>query len=378
MTTRCVHLIPETLQAGAELQALYLLEALAERTDYEIEIVFHAEGRLHPRFEALGVPMRKLERRRRLVLDARSRTVRLRRLFGSRPPDILHTWLYEANVVGLWAARAWPRARVVIGQRSGTMEREAPLGRRLSMRALYPRADRGLANSREGAELLADLGLEQSRIRVIPQGVPPERVELHRPAGSLRTELGIDRARPLVLNIGRPEWTKDHPGLLAAMEQVWRSRADAALVLVGPTPHEMMGLGLELDPRAMAIGWVDHPADLIAAADVVAIASSTEGNSNVANEALMLGRPVACTDTGAHPAVVRDAGGRVVPVRQPDALAAAILDLLANPPAADDVRAVANARLDVRAGIDAVLDVYDELTDDRAAVDRVAGGAAGG
>src|SRR5205807_8987489 len=131
----------------------------------------------------------------------------LRGLYGDDPPDILHTWLYEANVIGLWAARAWPGTKVVIGQRSGTMEREWPLGRRLSMRTLYPRADRALANSREGAELLGDLGVDPGRIRVIPQGVPPERVELRRSAAHVRAELGIEPDSPAVVSVGRPDWT---------------------------------------------------------------------------------------------------------------------------------------------------------------------------
>jgi glycosyltransferase involved in cell wall biosynthesis len=138
------------------------------------------------------------------------------------------------------------------------------------------------------------------------------------------------------------------------------------LVLVGPSRDQVESLGLELPPRTIAAGWQDTPADFLAAADVVAISSWTEGNSNVATEALTLGRPVATTDTGDHPAVVAEAYGHVVPIRRPDLLGDAIAQLLLAPPEPDAVRAVARRRLSVEAGVGATVAVYDRLLEARA------------
>jgi glycosyltransferase involved in cell wall biosynthesis len=347
------------------MQAVYLLEALADLDHVDLEVVYHARGRLHDRFEAIGVPMHHVDRRRRLALDLVPRAARVRDLIAENPPDILHTWLFEGNLVGLLAARRWAGTRVVISQRSGTLERVLPAPQRWAMRRLYPRADRALANSREGEEFLLDVGVSRDAVRVIPQGVPAERITVRRPPEDVRAALDLGPHDPLVVSAGRPHWSKDYPGLVAAMEAVRKARPDATLVLIGPTPEDAQDLGIALSDRVRAIGWVDHPADVLNAADVVAMASSTEGNSNVVNEALALGRPVACTDTGDHPHAVREAGGRVVPVRDPTELGRAILELLERPPPADVVRAVANDRLAMAASIDATLAVYRELLGSR-------------
>lgn len=358
---RCVHLIPETLQAGAELQALALLEGLRERTALDLEIVYFAAGRLHDRFARLGIPMHRVERRRRLLFDFPSRVKRLRAIYEPEAPALLHTWLFEGNVIGLAAARVWPQTRAVVTQRSGTAERELPPWQRGLMQALYPRADRALANSQDGLYFLRELGVPDTSLRWVPQGVPTERTEIHRLPGEIRRALGVASDEPLIVSVGRADHTKDFGTLIEAMKRVRATKPDARLAVVGPVREQLNALGLRLDHGMVAIGWDEHPADVLNAADVVAIASWTEGNSNVANEALALGKPVACTDTGDHPVIVRRAGGRVVPIRSPEPLGDAIVYLLENPPAPDSVRAVATADLGVSAGLEATIAIYEDL-----------------
>jgi glycosyltransferase involved in cell wall biosynthesis len=99
----------------------------------------------------------------------------------------------------------------------------------------------------------------------------------------------------------------------------------------------------------------------MAAADVVAISSWTEGHSNVADEALLIGLPVATTATGGHVALVEESGGAVVPVRDGAALGAAVVRLIDQPPDAEHVAGVARAALSVDAMVDATAAVYERL-----------------
>jgi glycosyltransferase involved in cell wall biosynthesis len=69
----------------------------------------------------------------------------------------------------------------------------------------------------------------------------------------------------------------------------------------------------------------DTLAELMSAADVFCLASSTEGWPNVVNEALACGTPVVATDVGAvRQMVVSDQYGSVVPVHDGAALADAL------------------------------------------------------
>ena len=105
----------------------------------------------------------------------------------------------------------------------------------------------------------------------------------------------------------------DGPERANLIAAIAASGAAARIRLLGAVPHEQV------------------PA-LLAAADVVALASEREGLANVWVEALACGTPVVAPDIGSAREVIdRPAAGRVGG-RTPAAFAGAIRDLLASPP----------------------------------------------
>ena len=98
-----------------------------------------------------------------------------------------------------------------------------------------------------------------------------------------------------------------------------------------------------LQDRVRLIGPKPHaelPA-LFAAADVMALPSASEGLANVWVEAIASGTPIVISDIGgAREVVDRPAAGRIVE-RDPGAIAAAIRELLANPPVQAETAAAA-------------------------------------
>ena len=359
MPIRCLHLLPDTGPGGAESQALYLLQGLRERDGVQLELAYFGESALHADFSSLGIPMHHIPRERRLTFDVRRRASALRRLVGDQPPDVLHTWLYEGNLVGLFAARTWPSTRVIVSERGG-FDRSQPLKLRIH-RQFLDRADHAIVNSSDGAALLSKIGMPPERITVVPNGVPTERVAVTRSREEIRREVGIPANAPVVGSFGRPDPQKDLACLFAAFDQVRAVLPDARALVVGSDLAALRSLGLEPHESVVAAGWRTDTADLMQAVDVVAISSYTEGYSNVAAEALLLGVPVVTTEVGGHPPVVVDAGGRAVPIRRADLLAEALLDILENPPEGERVRAVAGRTLSAPAMVDSTLAVYRRL-----------------
>jgi glycosyltransferase involved in cell wall biosynthesis len=268
--------------------------------------------------------------------------------------------LFEAHEVGLLAALQWPGTRVILAHRSGP---GVPGTRRhlLALRPLRRRIDHVVANSSGGAKMMLGIGLEAHRVSIIPNGLPTDRVRLGQSRASVRRDLGIGPDTPLMCAVSRPDPSKDFPTLFAALARVRSVNPNGILILVGPTADHLRKLGSALPPGALAIGFHPRPPEVMNASDVVVIASRTEGHSNVADEALMLGLPVATTDTGGHPALVAQSGGRVVPVGRGDLLGAAILKLLEAPPDRADVRAVAARRLDMTRVADATTALYGRV-----------------
>jgi glycosyltransferase involved in cell wall biosynthesis len=361
---RCVHLVPDTRDAGAENQARYLLEGLREREGVAPELAYFGVERAHRQFTELGVPMLHVPRHGRFRFDAYGRMRRFRRAYAIDPPQILHTWLLEGNVIGLAAARAWPETRVVITQRGSWYELDHPGLVRLE-RMLLSRADHAISNSRGGAEMLANLGMPKARISVIPNGIPASRVEAHEERGSTRARLGWSQ-REVVAWAGRltdakAVAQKDFGSLLAAARALRARRPAMLLAVIGATRDEVSARGFELPEWVEALGWRTDPADLFRASDLVAISSRTEGHSNVAGEALSVGTPVVTTDSGDHCEVVRMSGGRVVPPGDPEALAHAMELTLMRKPDRDAIRGTAQRGLPVDEMVRRTQAVYERL-----------------
>jgi glycosyltransferase involved in cell wall biosynthesis len=150
-------------------------------------------------------------------------------------------------------------------------------------------------------------------------------------------------AKPLVVSVGALIARKGHDLTIRAVATL----PEVTLRIAGEGPErarlEQLIAALGIADRVQLLGSVPH-ADLpplLAAADVLALPSSSEGLANAWVEALASGTPVVTCDVGgARECVDRPEAGRIV-ARTPEAIAAAIADLLANPPDRSAVRAAA-------------------------------------
>jgi glycosyltransferase involved in cell wall biosynthesis len=152
--------------------------------------------------------------------------------------------------------------------------------------------------------------------------------------GELRRELGIGSDVPLVGIVARLVPIKAHEVFLAIAAQVARVRPDALFLIVGDgetkaalaAQVEREGLG-----RAVRfLGWRSDLDRVYADLDVVVLTSRNEGSPVALIEAMASARPVVSTTVGGVRELVGDAG-LLCPVDDVDALAAAVLRLLASP-----------------------------------------------
>lgn len=371
---RVVHLVPETGAAGAERQALYLLAELGNRS-WRPEVVYFRAGKLHDQYEALGLPVRRVAQRGRLSVDWYRRGRAVRSLYDS-PPAILHTWLFEGNVVGAAAASRWPATRVVVTERSGNANRG-------TLRVLYAgrlirrRADHAIANSHDGLGFLREIGFKPQAMSLVANGLPAGRVAGALSREQARATLGIPLDSVVVGFVGRAYQTKDLPSLLRAIELVWTRLPHALLVLVGVSVSDLHRLGIQPTERIRALGWLPDATRVMRAFDVLAHSSWAEGHSNAVGEALTLGLPVATTNAGDHAEVVSESGGRVVPIRRSDLLAGAVLDLVEAPPPRERVATIAASRLAMESVVRSTEEIYRELLDRPRSATKSAGSPSG-
>jgi glycosyltransferase involved in cell wall biosynthesis len=145
---------------------------------------------------------------------------------------------------------------------------------------------------------------------------------------------------PRIVCVGQLLPRKGQALLLAAVAELVREGSDVELTLVGDGPLrgalEAQSRALGLRDRVHFRGWAAEDGvrkEIISARALVA-PSLAEGLPVVLMEALALGRPVLCTQIAGHGELVEDGeSGWLIPPGSPDALAKALRELLALPPA---------------------------------------------
>lgn len=201
-------------------------------------------------------------------------------------------------------------------------------------------ADGLLAVSAALRDDLVALGMPGDRIAIHRTGIDAMRFAPADDRAGVRRMLGIDG--PFVLSIGALIPRKGHAMVVDAIARL----PGVTLGIAGEGPERGALLRriarARLSPRVRLLGGVGHE-DLprwLAAADVMALASQSEGLANAWVEALACGTPIVITDAGGARELLTDPlAGRIVP-RDPGAIAAAIGELLAAPPPRMAVRQV--------------------------------------
>lgn len=254
-----------------------------------------------------------------------------------RRPRVLLSAMTHTNVVALVAAAlAGGRLRVVVSERAapcGQFAAERPhiafLLRRL-MRWLYPRAALVVCVSQGVVqELITELHLPPALLCCIPNPVDLSALRL-RAVESLQHSWLSAGEPPVLLAVGRLVSQKDFATLLQAVRLI-RHQRSVRLVILGEGP-----LRQELEARIRHLGLADvvmmpgfcaNPMAWMARVPLVVLSSRSEGLPGVLLQAMACGAPVVSTDCPHGPREILQDGrwGSLVPVGDPEALAAAIL-----------------------------------------------------
>jgi glycosyltransferase involved in cell wall biosynthesis len=313
-----------------------------------------------PHFEELraqGVATVFVGMRSRSDLTGLVRAYRLWR----RRPDVVFSSSVDAQVIGQLVARR-AGARHVTAEHGG-VGIPRTFHRRALVRLVAPRVDRVVAVSVTQLPELRALGFVPDRIRVIPNGIPPPVPT--RPRAEVRAELGASPETVVALLVAtlRPE--KRAARFVEALTSA-RRREPSLLGVVaggGPELEHVHTLAAAAPEAVRVLGQRDDIPDLIAAADLVCLASSFEGLPLTVLEAMALGRPVVATAVGGVPEAVGEAGW-LVPPGDDDALADALVAAARDPVRRQDAGERARERYRARYSLGRMVERYAELLDE--------------
>ncbi|ORB84524.1 glycosyl transferase [Mycobacterium kansasii] len=255
------------------------------------------------------------------------------------PPDVAHAHFWMSGLATQRAARAHRIPTVQTFHALGAVKRlhqgadDTSPGCRIGVEAVVARdADWVAATSTDEVFELVRMGRARSRTSVVPCGVD---VDAFTPVGP-----AVDRGdRPRIVSVGRLLPRKGFETLIRALARI----SDAELVIVGgpdrsaladePEACRLLELAawLGVSDRVQLAGAItrDEMPAMLRSADVVACTPWYEPFGIVPLEAMACAVPVVATAVGGmRDTVVDGVTGRLVPPRDPAALAQALSSLL--------------------------------------------------
>ena len=261
----------------------------------------------------------------------------LLRVIDDKQADILHMHGYGATTFGRLAA-AWRRTPTLLHEHANLTS--TPWFQQVVDELLMPFTDLAIGVSRSTAEFVINARrIPADRTRVVYLGAPVEEFGRPRSAEEIRAAKAALRVPEGVFTVGtvtRLMPSKGNQYLIDAVPAVLAAEPATRFYIVGE--GELQG---ELEARVRALGVADQVTFVgfmrdvsvaYAACDLVVFPSLWEGTPLTAFEALAMGRPIIATDCdGLLDILTPDVDARVVPRRDADALARAIIALRRDP-----------------------------------------------
>lgn len=340
---RIVFIITGLYTGGAEMMLLKVLERLDRQRFAPHVISLTTLGELAPRIAALGIPVDAMGMKP--GLPSPSGFFRLVRLLKRLKPDVVHTWMYHADLLGGLAARLAGVSAVGWCIRNSNLDKDktkfstrAVVGLCASISKWLP--SRILSCSEKARQFHVACGYVAEKMLVVPNGFDLSQFKPDLDARfRVRAELGITDQTPLVGLIGRFDPQKNHAGFFEAAGMLHRHMSQVHFVLAGQgvdvsNAALMQTITQEgVQGNTHLLGLRNDIPALMGALDVLASSSSYgEAFPNVLGEAMACGVPCAVTDVGDSAYIVGDAG-RVVATGDMAGLADALAGILQLPAA---------------------------------------------
>jgi len=374
---RVVEILATGTNGGAQEHVFGLMTRM-DQTHYEPSVVALSGGSAVRKLERHGFDVTVIDE-----ADDAAAVGALTAHLAIVRPDVIHTHMYRADVVGTRAAialRESGRRRPYIVSTVHSSRIRSHEDREL-IRQLTPEMDQLIAVSRSIERKIADEHRTGAPVRLIYNGVDLQRYDHQGPCCTLHEEYGMEPGSSIVGVVARLEPEKGHQTLIEAWPLVLRECPDAYLLIVGEGSRrdylEQWAAAHKVAHRVVFTGRRDDIPAVTAALDVAVLPSWREAQGLSILEAMALSRPVVASDVGGIPEMIEDGvTGLLVEHDNPVALAAAIVRLLKDHAFADTLARAGHDLVHDRFCIELMVKAVEEIYDQGARAVRLAKAAA--
>lgn len=319
---KILHLDEQAGWRGGEQQASWLIAASAEK-GHHIWIAGR-EGSQFLQSDHGGAEVTRITLPFWAEFDVYT-SWRLAQLVYDEEIDVIHAHTSHTHAIACIARKLAQRGAVVVSRRVSFPPKQDFLNR-----WKYGAPDVYIAVSNKVGEVLLDAGIPREKINCVHSAVDLARLDVE---AISREAIDVPQKAPFLFSAGALVGHKDHANLIRAMAQVHEKLPEARLLIAGEgdlrESLEAQIAEASLGEVVTLLGHREDVPELIQAADCYISSSWSEGLGTSILEALAAQTPVVATEAGGAAEMVRPGEtGHLVPSRDPEALAGAILDSL--------------------------------------------------
>lgn len=369
---KILHIITGLDVGGAEFTLLQLLSNIdKERFDcYVINLTDHKA--LIPQFHAQGIRVYNFDFQ--IKLGSLFQLLNLVRLIHKINPDLVHTWMYHADLIGGIASRLAGVRRLLWGIHHSNLDVDKNSRVTLYIVRICAWLSGVLPTrisvcSRVALDSHLHFGYRNpiDHYAVIPNGF---NLALFKPDAiarrNIRSELEIPDDAVLFGMMARYHPQKDHPGFLQAALNIIARFPNVYFVLCGTGVDENNSVlqkylsGTEWRQRIFLLGYRSDVSQIYAALDVHMLCSHGEAFPNVLGEAMASGVPCIAAEVGDCREIIGDTG-LIYPAGNVPEIIACMLKMLVSD--RSELGRRARQRIDEHYTLDKMVDRYQSLYD---------------
>jgi glycosyltransferase involved in cell wall biosynthesis len=369
--------IDRMIIGGAEQQLLELAKGIDKNRFKPIVVTLCSGGALEPEVKNIpGIEYICLNRKSKYDFSALLAVLRILR---QKHVDIIQPFLTPATFFVLLPAVISRTPVRLVTERGSLMRPGCGYNLYLRIEDFFTRfADRVIPNSESGKRFLIERGINPARIKVIYNGINSQRLTPDpTKLTQIRDNLGLPKNGVLIGISASLTPNKDHATFLRAAQLISHVIPQARFAVLGDGPlrPDLEGMARELgiESNVIFMGNQKEVGPYLSIFDIACLCSvEGEGCSNAILEAMLLCKPVIATDVRGNRELVEDRKtGLLIQVRDPQALANAVLSCLRQPDWAQEMGNRAREMVLKRFSLDRMVSDYETLYEELIKLKRI-------
>lgn len=377
--TKILHIIIGLNIGGAERALYRLIEAHRNNPNYRhIVISLTTTGKIGEKLIDCGIEVISLGMAS--FLSSPLFFLKLITAIKERQPDLVHTWMYHADLMGgiaAWLLRKkviWSVRNSDVAVGSGTASMTYYIMRACALLSKnIPHVILCVANASVSSH--SRYGYHKEKMLFIPNGYDLERLTNEARLSDICSDsIGVNKSSIKIVSVGRYNDYKDFPTFIGAASILLNnnSNLDLQFVLIGRgLNRKNIDLCTLIDSTIKPNCFLlldernDVPA-LLNMMDIFCLHSASEGFPNVLGEAMSLGIPCVTTDVGDAALIMGyEQKDFIVPTKNPDALAQALQRLIDFPhKQRQDLGGALRLRIQQHFSLQSTVQAYEQVYQD--------------